>query len=119
MDDTIKGRLLLAVWIAVVAALLAGMGGCAGRENYGGQMQTYYAPAQEADWIRNGEPIEFENELWYPVDDVEVLRDSEMIPMGTYRGVQFFIEKVDVRPLARLYTKFGNHQYRFFVRRHD
>lgn len=76
--------------------------------------EIYPAPKMEAEWIRSGEPIQFENELWYPVDDVENLIDDEMLPMGTYNSVQFFVEKKDIRSFDRLYTKFGKHKYRVF-----
>jgi len=68
----------------------------------------------EAEWIRNGEPITFEGKLWYPVDDVESFLDSEMRLMGVHNGVQFFVDKVDVRPYNRLYTKFDKNKFRFF-----
>ena len=75
--------------------------------------------AVEAEWIRNGEPIEFEEELWYPADSVEGFLDSEMMLVGTYRNVQFFIDKVDVRPYDRLYTKFSRNQFRFYEKRKE
>ncbi len=43
--------------------------------------------------------------------------DSEVLLLGEYRNVQFFIDKIDVRPYARLYTKFANNQFRFFKKR--
>ncbi len=76
--------------------------------------EVYPAPENEADWIRNAEPIEFENELWYPVDDIENLIDDEMLSLGEYRLVKFFAEKKDIKPYERLYTKFGRHKYRVF-----
>lgn len=78
--------------------------------------EKYPAPKIEADWIRNAEPIEFENERWYPVDDVENLLDDEMLPMGEYRSVKFFVEKEDIKPYGRIYTKFASHKYRVFER---
>lgn len=81
-----------------------------------GQMQSYMVPEKEASWIRNGEPIVFESEAWYPQDDVESLKDSEMLFLGDYRGVQFFVYRVDVRPYERLYTKFGKNKFRYFKR---
>jgi len=73
--------------------------------------------SMEALWIQNGEPIEFEDELWYPADDVESFIDSEMRLAGEYLDMQFFIDKVDVRPYNRLYTKFGKNKFRFFEKR--
>ena len=92
--------------------------GCYGGGNIG-QLQIYKTPSMEAEWIRNGEPIEFEKELWYPVDDIDHLLDSEVIPVGDYREVQIFVEKVDVRPYERLYTKFGSNQFRYFEKKKD
>ena len=79
-----------------------------------GQMQSYPIPVMEAEWIRNGEPIQFEDEMWYPVDEIENFLDSEIYLVGEYEGVQFFIEKTDVRPYRRLYTKFGKNKFRVF-----
>jgi len=71
-------------------------------------------PYAEASWIRQGEPIMYNNEAWYPADDVETLLDSEVIYIGAYRNVRFYIAKVDVYPYNRLYTVFGKNQYRYF-----
>lgn len=76
----------------------------------------YSFPALEPEWIRNGEPIIFENEQWYPKDDVDVLLDNEVYLLGEYKGVQFFIEKTDIRPYHRLYTKFDVNKYRVYKR---
>ena len=65
-------------------------------------------------WIRNGEPIVFEAEDWFPTDEVENLLDSEVFQAGTYRDVPFFIEKTDVRPFDRVYTHFSQNRYRAF-----
>lgn len=93
---------------------------CVGCQTTGGNVghvQSYSTMPIEAEWIRNGEPIIFEEEEWYPADSVEGFLDSEMMLVGVYRDVQFFIDKVDIRPFARLYTKFGRNQFRFFERR--
>ncbi len=76
--------------------------------------RSYPFEAIEADWIVNGEPIEFEGEQWYPQDGIEVFTDQEMHLLGEYRDVQFFVDKVDVRPFARLYTKFDNNKFRYY-----
>lgn len=91
--------------------------GCQSTGGNIGHIQSYPIRAVEAEWIRNGEPIEFEDELWYPADDIEGFLDSEMSLAGEYQGVQFFIDKVDVRPYARLYTKFSRNKFRFFEKR--
>ena len=71
----------------------------------------------EAEWILNGEPIQFEEELWYPIDGVESFLDSEMRLMGEYHNIQFFTDKVDIRPYDRLYTKFDKNKFRFFEKK--
>ena len=71
----------------------------------------------EALWIRNGEPIIFENESWYPQDDIESYFDNELYLLGKYQGVEFYVEKMDVRPYNRLYTKFGKNKYRLFEKK--
>jgi len=82
-----------------------------------GRIKHYALSSIEAEWIRNGGPIEFEDELWYPADGVEGFLDSEMRLMGKYQGVEFFIDKVDVRPFGRMYTKFGKNKFRFYEKR--
>jgi hypothetical protein len=79
-----------------------------------GNLSVYKIPLQEPEWIRNGEPIEFEGQKWYPQDEVDILLDSEVSLVGEYRGVQVFIERVDVRPYRALYTKFGEHKFRSY-----
>ncbi len=99
--------------LPVAAALLAG--GCAaGGINNRGMMPTYAFTNVEPEWIRNGEPIEFEGHKWYPKDGIDSLTDAEVLQIGEYRGVKFFIDKIDVRPYDRLYTKFGVNKYRYF-----
>ena len=88
---------------------------CVTNEGNIGNMSTYAIPPNgEAQWIRNGEPIDFEENLWYPQDEVDTLLDSEVVPMGEYRSVQFFVETTDVRPLNQLYTKFGRNKFRVY-----
>ncbi len=70
----------------------------------------------ESQWIRNGEPIIFEDEAWYPKDVIENLKDEEMLLIFTYNGEKVYIEKREVRPYNRLYTKFGKYQFRLFER---
>jgi len=108
---TLKNKFLkFGRWIML--AILCG--GCQGAVGNIGQLQSYSVGATEAGWIRNGEPIEFEEEFWYPKDEVESLQDIEMHMLGEYRGVQFFVEKTDVRPYNQLYTKFGRNRFRSF-----
>ena len=91
--------------------------GCQSTLNRGAQVQQYLSPEPETEWIRDGEPIEFEGALWYPADGIESLLDSEVYLVGEYRGVQIFVDKLDVRPFGRLYTKFEKNKFRYFKRR--
>ncbi len=109
--------------LGLIMAAIAVGAGCTGSSTQGnvGTFQRYTFTAVEPQWIRDGEPIEFEGEKWYPQDGMESLEDSEVSLMGEYKGTQFFIDKLDVRPYARLYTKLGRNQFRFFEKRsiHD
>lgn len=79
------------------------------------RVNTLYSfPEVEPQWIRDGEPIVFENESWYPQDDIDILLDKEVYLLGDTKGVQFFIEKADVRPYDRLYTKFAENKFRVY-----
>lgn len=103
----------LTVFLAVLVLACAGCS-VSRKEGNVGQVQSYGFTDAEADWIRNGEPVEFEGQLWYPQDGIEILLDSEVQMIGEYRGLQVFVDKVDVRPYRRLYTKFGRNQFRYF-----
>lgn len=102
-----KNERQLFFWIIGIILL----SGCAGGVSY---REIYSFTPVEAEWIRDGAPLEFEGEQWFPADVVENLLDEEVAPVGNYQGVEIFIEKSDVRPYARLYTKFGRHKYRLF-----
>ncbi len=93
--------------------------GCVSHTSNGGQLTMYRTPSMEAAWIRNGDPILFDGTLWYPTDNVENIQDAEVYLMGEYQEVQFFIEKTDVKPYDRLYTKFGENQFRSFAHREE
>ena len=110
----IPGRLELGL-----ALLLAGLfGGCASvNSGNDGQVQSYAAPVIEAGWIRDGEPIDYDGSKWYPVNDYEVLEDSEVFQITEYKGVQVFVEKIATKPYDRLYTKFDKNKFRYFERR--
>ena len=101
----------------ILACSLLFLTGCINTKGNIGNVQSYPIPTFEAQWIRNGEPIEFEGERWYPADSTENLQDSEILLMGEHRGIQFFIDKLDVRPYNRLYTKFGRNKFRYFQKR--
>jgi hypothetical protein len=103
------------VWCLCVFPLIAG--GCAAGTGNSGAVQSYPVAPIEAGWIRNGEPIEFEAHKWYPINDYEVLEDSEVYQVGEYRDVQVFVEKIATKPYERIYTKFDKNKFRYFERR--
>lgn len=105
--------------LIVTSLFFVFLSGCRTTTGNVGQVHSYRIVSLEADWIRNGEPIEFEEELWYPTDGVENLLDSEVYILGEHRGVQYFVEKVDVRPYNRLYTKFAKNKFRYFSKREN
>ena len=100
--------------ILMLFVLTLSLTGCTKQEGNTGQMSTFIAPTTEAKWVKDGEPIEFEGELWYPQDAMDVLLDVEVEKQGEYKDVEFFSEKLDVRPFSRLYTKFGRNKFRVF-----
>lgn len=100
--------------LGIAAFLIVSAAGCAKHEGNIGQMSIYAVPATEAKWIKDGQPIEFEGEKWHPQDEIDVLLDSEVEKVGESDGVEFFIEKMDVRPYSRLYTKFARNKFRVF-----
>lgn len=84
--------------------------------NNEGLLQSYAAPVVEPAWIRNGDPIVFENHRWYPVDDTETLLDGEVFQVGEFKGTALFVEKIDARPFDRIYTKFAKAKFRYYER---
>ncbi len=106
------------LFIAGVVILFSGCASFSSNKN-DGQLQSYPIPVIEAAWIRNGEPVVFENKQWFPVRDLENLMDSEVFQIGEYKGVQIFVDKVDIKPYERIYTKFGKNKYRYFEKAHD
>ena len=88
--------------------------GCMHLEQNVGNMAKHAIPDIEADWIQNGEPIEFDEHLWYPQDRFDILLDSEVYFKGEYLGVNFFVEKSDVRPYNKIFTKFGRNKFRVY-----
>ncbi len=100
-----------------IFGLLFSMAGCINTPKNIGDMKSFPIPVVESDWIRNGEPIVFEDESWFPIDDTESLADAEVYLMGEYNDVQFFVEKEDVRPYSRIYTKYGRNKFRTFEKK--
>jgi hypothetical protein len=84
-----------------------------------GQVQSYSYPVIESEWIRNGEPIIFQNSKWYPQDDYEILQDSDVFQVAEYKGVQVFVEKISTKPYQRIYTKFDKNRFRYWEERDD
>ncbi len=72
------------------------------------------AQLTEPEWIRNGEPVVVEAEEWYPTDEVENFLPAEVYEAGVFRDVPFYVEKTDIRPFERLYTRFAPNRYRAF-----
>ena len=104
--------------LGLLLVLTGLLGGCASvNSGNNGQVQSYPAPVFEATWIRDGEPIEYDGCKWYPVNDYEVLQDSEVFKISEYKGVQIFVEKIAVKPYERLYTKFDKNKFRYFERK--
>ncbi|MBF0479525.1 MAG: hypothetical protein HQL26_08580 [Candidatus Omnitrophica bacterium] len=108
-------RISLVLILGIIVVMFSGcMSGA------GSQCLLFDTTFQEAEWIRDGQPIEFEGELWYPQRGVETFLDYEVYKLGQYKKVDFFVDKVDVRPYNRLYTRFGKNKFRFFEKKkHD
>lgn len=104
-------NLFLMILLMIFSILPMGCSTSTGNDDRG---TVYKIFSSEPDWIRNGEPIEFEGELWYPRDTIDILTDDEVMPLGEYREVPFYLQKIDVRPFDRIYTKFGKNKFRVF-----
>ncbi len=101
--------------IVCMIGLMIALSGCSSNGvGNRGNVPSYAFGNMEAEWIRNGEPVEFEGQMWYPADGIESLTDMEVYPISEYRGVKIFVDKTDVRPFDRVYTKFGVNKYRYF-----
>ena len=104
-------KVLRAIFLIVAALVVSG---CVLSQGGANTSLTSSFPLAEPDWIRDGQPIVFEGDTWYPTDNVEWLLDSEVNQMGEYKGVPFYIDKTDVKPFDRLYTRFARNRYRAF-----
>jgi hypothetical protein len=107
-------KMKVAIFATVFLFLTAGCAELKGSRRLEG---NYQIPETEASWIRDGRGMEFEGQMWYPQDTLEILQDKEVYLVGEYRGSQIFVEKADVRPYNRLYTKFGKNTFRLFEQR--
>jgi hypothetical protein len=113
--ESLVRRFVAAFFVFCLGALASG---CANlKVDNQAQLQSYSTPIVEAGWIRNGEPIIFEGHEWYPVADTENLMDFEVYQIGEYKDVQIFVDKVDIKPYHRLFTKFAKGKFRYFERR--
>ena len=101
--------------VCLAIVLLSGCTRIESRNN-AGLLDSFPAPTIEATWIRNGEPILYDNQEWVPVDDIENMADAELYQISEYKGVQIFVDKIDVKPYDRLYTKFSKGKFRYFER---
>ena len=116
-SNTQRNPLIRILGLLSVVCGLWSAGGCQSVQGNAGLISPIPSRSLEASWIRDGEPIEFENGRWYPADGTENFLDSEMLFVAEYRGVAVFVDKVDVRPYGRLYTKFDRNKFRFFEQR--
>ncbi|VAW17703.1 hypothetical protein MNBD_BACTEROID05-512 [hydrothermal vent metagenome] len=100
--------------LLAVVFFLFSLGGCQTSGAHSKKSVSTVILSGEADWIRNGGAIEFEGKKWVAQDGIESFKDDEVLQMGKYRGIAFFIDKVDVRPFSRLYTEFDTNKYRYY-----
>ena len=98
-----------------IAVLCLTFLGCSHIGHNTGNMPMFGIPEVEAEWIQNGEPIIFEGKEWYPMDRFYVLLDSELYFKKKYKDIPFFVQKIDVRPYQKIFTKFGRNKFRVFV----
>ena len=105
--------------IFVIVGFVLCLFGCGSKFARKKQPKVYFFPEVEAEWIRNGQPIEFEAEQWYPQDSVDILLDQEVYWIGSYNDTEVFDEKADVRPYNRIYTKFGKNKFRVFTKKEE
>jgi len=102
------------LYFLLIGWTILAFGGCSQTKGNIGKMPIFQVPEREAAWIREGQPIEFEGEFWYPQDAIEVLLDQEVYLVGEHKGIQFFVEKADVRPYKALFTKFDRNKFRMY-----
>ena len=104
------------IMINLVCLLVLTSAGCSHMKGNVGHMSRYSFADPEPDWIRNGEPFECEGVLWHPQDSFDMLLDQEVILIGEYQGIEYFVDKIDVKPYNRLYTKFGRNKFRIYLK---
>jgi hypothetical protein len=101
--------------IALFLILIFSLAGCAA--GYLNKPHDY--TTKEADWIRNGQPITYDNKKWYPTEYIENHLDVEMEYAGEFQKVPFYVERRQIKPFNRIYTKFDYHKYRLFTERRE
>lgn len=95
--------------VLFLAVALSGcIAGSAGRRNID------YA-IKEAGWIKEGKPIIHDDKSWYATEYIENHLDNEMEYVGEFQSVPFYVERRQIKPYNRIYTKFDYHKYRVFL----
>jgi hypothetical protein len=103
------------IWVTgMVFSVLLALGGCQTMQSGPDASAMAGLERGEPGWIVNGEPISFEGNAWFPTDEVERFLESEVFRLGVYREVPFFVDRTDVRPFERIYTRFAPGRYRAF-----
>ncbi len=102
------------ILMAVLFLVTGVVAGCVMPQRDDNQGLITVTQLTEPVWIRNGEPVSFESEDWFPTDEVENLLENEVFQIGMYRDMPLFVERADVRPFERLYTRFSRNRYRAF-----
>ncbi len=103
--------------IVFVFIVMINLVGCSASTYKRRKPRSYMIPEVESEWILIGSPISFEEELWYPEDDIDILSDDEVYLLGEYNDTEFFVAKIDVRPYNRIYTKFEKNKFRVFEKK--
>ncbi len=96
----------------MLALLIFGFAGCAA--NQSGALNKDFT-TREAGWVKEGKPIIFESRSWYPTEYIENHVDSEMDYVDQFQNVPFYVERRQIKPFDRIYTKFDYHKYRLFI----
>ncbi|MEW6008659.1 MAG: hypothetical protein AB1629_03400 [Candidatus Omnitrophota bacterium] len=103
-----KFKGILVLFLAIVLA------GCAG--SYAARRNIDYA-IKEAEWIKDGKPLIYDNKSWYATEFIENHLDNEMEYVGEFQNAPFYVERRQIKPYNRIYTKFDYHKYRLFLER--
>lgn len=96
----------------ILALLVLGAAGCA--TNQSGAFNKDFS-TREAGWVKEGKPIIFGSSSWYPTEYIENHLDAEMEYVDQFQNVPFYVERRQIKPFDRIYTKFDYHKYRLFL----